>query len=179
MPAVISGKLRGLQLAAPHGHRTHVMSTKVRGAIFNALGELGGLTVLDPYAGSGALGFEALSNGAESVLFIDNDKEAQRAIGTNIKKLELEGKAKLVRANCSSWSDHNPDEKFDLILLDPPYDGIKESQLAKMADHVKAAGTVVISLPPSSGFKLLSPDFRLLSSKNYGDATLSFYRKSL
>lgn len=178
MPAVISGELRARQFSAPRGHRTHPMSTKVRGALFNSLGDLDGLTVLDAFAGSGALGFEAISNGAIRVLFIDNDKEAQKTILANIDSLGVQSKAKLTKANCSSWSDRNPDELFDIVLLDPPYDQVKDGQLYRLAEHTKPGGIVVLSLPPTSDFMLSTNHYSLLTTKSYGDATLSFYRKS-
>jgi 16S rRNA (guanine966-N2)-methyltransferase len=76
---IIAGSLKGRTFSEPHGHRTHPMSEKVRGALFNALGDIEGLTFLDAFAGSGALSFEAASRGAKSVIAIDKDGPAYSA----------------------------------------------------------------------------------------------------
>src|SRR6185312_1690039 len=100
---VVAGALGGRVFDSPDGHRTHPMSERVRGGLFNALGDIENLTVLDAFAGSGALGFEAISRGAASVLAVEIDKRAQDAISRNIRTLGLAKQMKLVRANCSSW----------------------------------------------------------------------------
>jgi 16S rRNA (guanine966-N2)-methyltransferase len=81
---IIAGRLGGRHFASPQGRRTHPMSDKMRGALFNALGDIDGLSVLDAFAGSGALAFEAVSRGAGHAVAIDVDKSAQRAIAENI-----------------------------------------------------------------------------------------------
>jgi len=95
---IIAGKFGGRQLATPRGNRTRPMSQRVRAALFNMLGDISGLSVLDAYAGSGALGLEAISRGAESALLIDIDHTAARTISDNIKALKLQEIAKSVRA---------------------------------------------------------------------------------
>src|SRR3954464_3149409 len=96
---IIAGRLGGRQFNSPKGHRTHPMSEKGRGALFNALGDISGLTVLDAFAGSGALSFEAISRRAASVLAIDSDKNAQRAIAENIASLGLSRQVKLIKTS--------------------------------------------------------------------------------
>lgn len=174
---IVSGSLGGRLFSSPHGHRTHPMSEKVRGALFNSLGDIGGLTVLDAFAGSGALSFEAISRGAGSALAIDSDKSAQRAIIENVQALKLSDKIKLIKANAYGWSRNNPDELFDVVLLDPPFTNLQEELLAKLAAHSKPGGTVVLSLPPTSNFSLPSTIYHLLSTKFYGDAQLVFYHR--
>ena len=100
---IIAGQLKGNMFASPHGNRTHPMSDKVRGALFNALGDIEGLTVLDAFAGSGALAFEALSRGAASATLLKKDKPAQRAISENIVTLNVEKRTKLIRASANAW----------------------------------------------------------------------------
>lgn len=152
------------------------MSDKVRGAIFNMLGDIDGLTVLDAFAGSGALCFEALSRGARLATAIDVDKGAISTIKANANALGLGGRVKAIRANVSSWADNNPEPRFDLVLLDPPYDDVKMPLLAKMAGFAQPGGIVVLSLPPTADSDL-GDAYELLSSKSYGDATLSFFRR--
>src|SRR3982751_244511 len=101
---IIAGELKGREFRSPHGHKTHPMSDKVRGALFNVLGDIEGLTFLDAFAGSGALAFEAASRGAKSVVAVDNDSSAHKIIGQNIKDLRLEKIVKVTRANTGGWS---------------------------------------------------------------------------
>ena len=172
---IVAGYLGGRTFKSPNGHRTHPMSDKVRGAIFNMLGDIKGLSVLDPFAGSGALSFEAISRGAARAIAIDSDKKAQVTIGENIRALDLNNRIKAIRANASSWSDNNPDLKFDIILCDPPYDKTQEKILQKLVKHLEADGVFMLSWP--GGRK--SPDLdglTQISSKDYGDAIVVAYK---
>lgn len=171
---IISGKLGGLNFISPKGHKTHPMSEKVRGALFNSLGDLDGLAVLDPFAGTGALAYEAISRGAKSAVVIDNDRNAQQAITENLKALGLSSKIKLIKAGAGSWLDTTDDE-FDIVLLDPPYDNLQHNLLTDLSQRCKIGGTLVTSLPPKAELNLPT-QFQLLKSKNYGDATLAIYR---
>src|SRR3954465_12488188 len=95
---IIAGQLKGQQFQAPHGHKTHPMSDKVRGALFNVLGDIEGLTFLDAFAGSGALAFEAASRGAKAVTAIDRDSSAHKILEQNAKELGLKS-VKIIKAN--------------------------------------------------------------------------------
>ncbi len=174
---IIAGRLGGRPFDSPRGHRTHPMSDKMRGALFNTLGDIEELTILDAFAGSGALGLEALSRGAASVIAIDVDKGAAETIVSNSETLRLRSQIKVIRANASSWSDNNSDMLFDLVLLDPPYDQINVDILMKLANHTKPDGIAVFSLPPTSNFVLPATDYNLLTNNTYGDSQLVFYRK--
>lgn len=173
---IIAGRLGGRSFKSPAGHRTHPMSDKVRGALFNVLGDIGGLSVLDAFAGSGALSFEAVSRGASSALAIDTDRSAQRTIADNIAELGLIGKVKLITSSASAWLS-TTDTAYDLIFCDPPYDDIKPQLLAQVAARAKPGGIVVFSLPPTARLAL-PPDFTLVEHKTYGDATLTFYKRT-
>src|SRR5689334_12491083 len=113
---IVAGSLGGRNFKSPSGHATHPMSEKMRGALFNSLTDISGLTILDPFAGSGALSFEAISRGAASAVIIERDRSAQRIIQENIVSLGLEPQASLVTANAHGWLRNNR-ETFDLILL--------------------------------------------------------------
>jgi len=172
---VISGSLKGRNFTSPNTSRTHPMSDKIRGALFNTLGDIDGLTVLDPFAGSGAVSFEAISRGAASALLIEADKPAQQAIEQSIRDLHVQTVAKLIKANCSSWSDTNPAQQLDLVLADPPYDNVQMVVLGKLVRHVVPGGLFVLSFPGSESL----PTFdgcELIVNKTYGDARLLFYR---
>lgn len=175
---VIAGQLKNAHFDSPPGGKTHPMSEKIRGAIFNALGDISGLTVLDAYAGSGAIGFEALSRGAVSATLVDNDKKAERIITKNIEQLGLSDSAKFIKSGVSSYADNLNGAFFDVIICDPPYGDVRLSNLQKLADLAKPGGIIVFSLPPSSKLELGSANFKLLTSKSYGDATLWFWRRT-
>lgn len=176
---IIAGSLKGLQFQAPHGHRTHPMSEKVRGALFNVLGDIEGLSFLDAFAGSGALAFEAASRGARSVIAVDKDTSAHKTIEQNVQELHLQKIVHVTKANIAGWSIHNMEKKFDIVLLDPPYDDIQAKLLERLAKrHAKTNGLVILSLPPKADFSLPPTHYSLLSTKPYGDTQLAFYRKT-
>lgn len=172
---VIAGTLGGRNFESPHSARTHPMSDRVRGALFNTLGDIEDLTVLDAFGGTGALSFEAVSRGARSVLTIEIDKPAQRSIESSIKALGVSKRMKLVKANCSGWSDNNPDDLFDIVIAAPPYDDLQLSVVRKLARHAKTDGLYILDWPG----KMDAPEIdglQLIEQKLYGDAQLAFYR---
>ncbi len=172
---VIAGSLGGRQFVSPTGHRTHPMSEKMRGAMFGVLGDIKGLTVLDPFAGSGALSFEAISRGAHSAVLIDIDKQAQEAIEANIETLQLQERTRYVRANAISWSNKNRKQVFNLLLVDPPYDKLPFAVIEKLARNLKPRGIYVLSWPGQFPAPNL-PGLEVVSNKHYGDAQLFFYK---
>lgn len=174
---IIAGHLGGRQFASPRGHRTHPMSDKIRGAIFGVLGDIKGLTVLDAFAGSGALSFEALSRGARNAVAIEVDKSAHTVIQDNIKSLGLEDRVKAVRAFTGAWSTRNQAQLFDLVLLDPPWDDIPYRDIKKLPRHVAAGGMLVLSWPGKTE-PLKFAGFERVQTKHYGDGQLVFYRKT-
>lgn len=172
---VVSGRLGGRTFEAPRGHRTHPMSEKARGAIFNILGDIDGLTVADLYSGTGAISFEAISRGAASSVAIETDKVAYAAITKNIESLGLEELVKVHKMYVHSWINRTND-LFDIVIADPPYDDLVYKTLDVLPRLVKPGGIIVYSLPPSARL-ILGKDCEKLSEKSYGDATLAFYRK--
>lgn len=173
---IIAGGLGGRNFESPRSHRTHPMADRVRGALFNTLGDIEGLTVLDAFAGTGALSFEAISRGAASALLVEIDKPAQRAIAASIKALGIDRQARLVQANCSGWSDNNPDQQFDLVIAAPPYDDLQLSVVKKLTRHVQRPdGLYILDWPG----KMAAPELdglEIIEQKTYGDAQLVFYR---
>lgn len=173
---VIAGYLGGRNFMSPHGHRTHPMSDKVRGGLFGVLGDIKGLTVLDAFAGSGALAIEAVSRGAKRAVAIEVDKSAHHAITENLKTLGIDDRIKAVRAFAGAWSTRNQVQLFDLIFIDPPYDNIPYRDLKNMPRHLKNGGTLVLSWPGKME-PLKFEGLAEVQTKNYGDAQLVFYRK--
>jgi 16S rRNA (guanine966-N2)-methyltransferase len=154
------------------------MSDKVRGALFNVLGDLDGLTVLDAFGGSGALAFEAVSRGAEKVVVVERDGTAFSVIEKNIQDLKIGKQVHATRANAAGWSSRNIEKmKYDVLLLDPPYDELQTNLLHKLVRrHLKPGGLAVLSFPGNEE----AIDFdavEKVSVKNYGDSQLIFYRK--
>jgi 16S rRNA (guanine966-N2)-methyltransferase len=174
---IIAGELKGRQFQTPHSRHTHPMSDKVRGALFNVLGDISGLTVLDVFAGSGAIAFESASRGAQSVIAIEKDGAAHMIIERNVKDLRLQRKVKVVKANAAGWSIHNMERKYDILILDPPYNELQPNLLGRLIKrHVKPGGLAVLSFPGHSKI----PQFDLTeiaAAKDYGDAQLVFYHK--
>lgn len=172
---VISGQLKGSNFNSPSNHRTHPMSDKIRGSIFSVLGDVEELDFLDPFSGSGAIAIEAISRGARHVVAIEQDKNSYDTIVANVNKLNLSGRVRVIRANCSSWSDNNPGIKFDVIVADPPYDGTNPSLIQKLTRHLNSNGVFVLSWPASEEFPALE-NLEIVKSKTYGDAKLAFYK---
>lgn len=153
------------------------MSEKIRGAIFNALGDIEGLTVLDAFAGTGAISIEAISRGAAEAVALDSDKKAARTIKENIALLGLEDKMRSSLIFAHSWSRRNQKKQFDIVVLDPPFGAVEPKELLQLGNHCKTGGIIVLSLPPDTGFLYASSQRELLSHKRYGDAELFFYRQ--
>lgn len=174
---IISGELGGRPFNSPHGNVTHPMSEKIRGALFNILGDIDGLTLLDAFAGSGAVAFEALSRGAKHALLIDDDKSAMRAIKENIGLLGLDGRTSVKQVNIKGWTSNNYREQFDIVVCDPPYDAVLETLIQKLSRHVAPGGSLVVSWPSSEPIPKFD-DLEPLRHKTYGNATLAFYKKT-
>lgn len=173
---IIAGSLGGRNFDAPGTFKTHPMSDRVRGALFNVLGDIEDLSVLDAFGGSGALSFEALSRGAKSALIIESDKAAQKTITANIEALGVDEQAKLIRATTNAWLTTNQDDQFDLVLCDPPYNDLQLALIKRLSERALPEGLLVLSWPGANNMPKL-PDMELVAHKNYGDAQLAFYRK--
>lgn len=183
---ITGGEFGGRKLVTPGG-ATHPMGSREKLAIFNALGdEIEEAVVLDAYAGSGAMGLEALSRGAESVTFIDKAPGAKRAIRHNIAELGVEDECTLIpmriedyaQANCPPGGP-NPSnfyvmERFDIIIADPPYDDFDPRGIDDISYYLKPGGTLVLSHPgPAPRFLWIN----LERTKHYAGANISFYSK--
>jgi len=142
---IISGTARGHRLATFRTENIRPTPDRVREAIFNMLvsriGPLEGLRVLDLFAGSGAMGIEALSRGAADAVFVDPGREAARLIERNLRHCRLEGSGRLIRRDAASALAELASDSFDLAFLDPPY-------------HSGLAGELVAALVSR---RLLSP----------------------
>jgi 16S rRNA (guanine966-N2)-methyltransferase len=140
---IVAGTRKGHSIAAPRGPDTRPTSDRVRENVFNILGPVDDATVLDLFAGSGAMGLEALSRGAAQAVFVDDDRDAVATIERNLDKLRLRGSV-LCRDAVSFLASER--RKYDLVLVDPPY-GVYadiEPQLARYLPGVLAGSAVVV-----------------------------------
>jgi len=120
---VVAGEARGRRLVVPAGNSIRPTSDRVREAVFNALGSMDavdGASVVDLFAGSGALGIEALSRGAAHAVFVDDARAAVEAIQANVASTGLADRARVARGEAVGWAATSP-SRFDLALVDPPY----------------------------------------------------------
>jgi 16S rRNA (guanine966-N2)-methyltransferase len=143
---IIAGERKGHTIFAPRGRETRPTSDRVRENVFNIVAPwVEDARVLDLYAGSGAMGLEALSRGAAAVVFIEADGDAVRAIERNLDKLRLTG-ARIVRANATSGlaQEAGAGRKYDLVLLDPPYAMTEYDTLARYLPRVLAEDGLLV-----------------------------------
>lgn len=173
---IISGLLKSRIIRAPGGNRTHPMSEKARGAIFNMLGDIEGLEILDAYAGSGSLSIEAISRGAKHAVAIDIDKKAYKTLTENIETVGLDQQIHATRANASTWAKNN-DELFDIVFLDPPYNDISPDHIYTLAKKVKVGGLVVLSIPDHFKPRLDADIWQIVSQKSYAAANVMMIRR--
>ena len=121
---VISGKYRGSRLNAPKGNITRPTTDSTRESLFNILInklDFDGVRVLDIFAGTGALGIEALSRGADFAIFVENHPDAQRILRQNLDNLSLNGNAKILKKDATRMGSLVYEEPFDIVFADPPY----------------------------------------------------------
>lgn len=145
---IVSGRWRGRPLSAPRGDRTRPTSDRVREALFSALSarmgaDLGAARVLDPFAGTGALGLEALSRGASAAVFCESDRDSVEVLRANIASLDASAEARVVRGDAfrlarSGGFGTGP---FGLLLLDPPY-RIETVDVARLLGDLAEAGLI-------------------------------------
>jgi 16S rRNA (guanine966-N2)-methyltransferase len=173
---VIAGSRKGHKLVAPRGLDTRPTSDRVRENVFNLVGPVDGARVLDLFAGSGALGIEALSRGATSAVFVERDPEAVRAIERNLDKVRLIG-ARVVHGDVlrTIAQEATGGAKYDLVLVDPPYGMLNEIQ-PRLARHLPsllaADGLVVFETDARSEPEL---PLRIRTSRKYGQTRVTLF----
>lgn len=138
---VIAGTAGGLRLVTPPGNDTRPTADRVKEALFSALGPLHGHLVLDLFAGSGALGIEALSRGADAAVLVENQPKALEAIRRNLDTTGMAERATVVRDDAARFCRAPRGGPFDLVLLDPPYREPQEALFTRLTD-LRAAGAL-------------------------------------
>jgi 16S rRNA (guanine(966)-N(2))-methyltransferase RsmD len=174
---IIAGSLKGRRLKPPNWEGLRPTSDKLRETLFNILApRIAGARVLDGYAGTGAVGIEAISRGAAMVSFVDSDRRAQALIADNLAHCGVTSGYAIIRAAVARAIDDFPAASLDIILLDPPYDDLQVDTVIATAGEVLAPGGVLVfeharrrKTPDAAG-----PLVRVRQVTS-GDSTLSFY----
>ena len=173
---VIAGEFGGRKIETPIGKKTHPMAERVKNAMFNSLGDaVQGAHVLDVFAGSGAIGIEALSRGAAHVTFVERDRIAQKVIAENIELLGLEDRTKLIKASVAAWLSTYDGDLFDLIFIDPPYHDPQFSTAMQISGLLKPGALMVLSRPGRSESPT-KPGVVVVDNRSYGTAALTYFR---
>jgi len=177
---VIAGKARGVNLKTPDGMATRPTADRVKEALFSIIQfDIPASRVLDLFGGTGQLGIEALSRGANSALFIDDREEACRLIRENLKRAKLDSQAKVIRSDYMQYLK-NCSEQFDIILLDPPYAEVfleNSLKLITEIDILQSGGIIVTERPVEKSLPWDFPGFTRSKDYKYGKTILTIYRK--
>jgi 16S rRNA (guanine966-N2)-methyltransferase len=175
---VIAGSERGRPLRAPPGLSTRPTSGRARQALFNILGDLDDLVVLDLYAGSGALGIEALSRGAARAVFVESDRAALECIHHNLEALDLGERARVLPLRVESARKPLGDQTFDLVLCDPPWPAMEAAWTVLdrwlVSAHLKPGGRLVLEHPAKSPPEAPG-GAALLDRRAWGDTGMSIF----
>jgi 16S rRNA (guanine966-N2)-methyltransferase len=180
---VVAGRLKGRSLASPSSHDIRPTADRLRESVFNILmhaydDPIGDARVLDLFAGTGALGIEAVSRGAKFVLFVDNGAEARALLRNNVEALGLGGVTKVFRRDATNLGPAHPLEPFSLAFLDPPYGkGLGEKALASLREGgwLTPGALLIVEEAKAAGFVM--PDgFEELERRAYDDTEFVFLR---
>ncbi|MDX2156582.1 MAG: 16S rRNA (guanine(966)-N(2))-methyltransferase RsmD [Hyphomicrobiaceae bacterium] len=181
---IVAGTYRGRALATPEDSRIRPTSDRVREALFNILAhgingfDIVGCRALDLFAGTGALGLEAISRGADFCLFVEEDAGARALIRRNIEALGLTGQTRIYRRDATSLGPALPRERFGLVLADPPYSkGLGESALAAAAEGGWLDTGALVVLEERAGQTIAWPPcFTPIDERSWGDTAVHIAR---
>ena len=178
---VVSGKARGTVLKTPDGMNTRPTTDRVKEAMFSIIQfDLPGAKVLDLFGGTGQLGIEALSRGAQSAVFVDAAESACRLIKENLKRAKFEREGKVVRSDYLTYLK-NCREQFQIILLDPPYAEVFLENALKMIteiDILQSGGIIVAECPQGKELPWEFKGYTRSKDYKYGKTVVTLYRKT-
>lgn len=177
---LVGGSAKGQKLKGPKQSGIRPAAARVRKSIFEILGDLQGKLVLDLFAGTGAMGMEALSKGAQKVTFVDSNPHAIQLLFHNLKKTNFIAKSFVLKckALASIGRLHRHKQCFDLIFIDPPYDkGLIEPIFRRLQDFPILApdGMILCEHSPRESFDFLG-GLQLLKERKYGQTIVSFFQ---
>ena len=174
---IISGQFGGRTIQAPSGKTTHPMGNRVRSSMFNIVGsEIIDAEVLDAFAGTGALGLEAISRGATSATFVERDRVVSRILSENINTLGVDKITTTVQIGLGTWIDKNQDKSYDVIFADPPYNNLQLSTVSRLIGLLKPGGLMILSYQGRGEVPSIM-GVVVVDNRSYGNAALAFYRK--
>lgn len=180
---IVGGKFRGKALTSPKGQATRPTSDRLREAMFNILEHshgdpVSGARVLDLFAGTGALGIEALSRGARSALFVDDAIQARSVIRGNLEALGIMGLARISKRDVSHLGPANAQGGFTLAFADPPYGkGLADKALTALQRGKWLADGALVVIEETKGVDIAVPDgFSIEETRTYGDTQVMFVR---
>ena len=177
---IIAGSRKGARIFTSRGRHTRPTADRVREAVFNLVGPLEGSQVLDLYAGSGAMGIEALSRGAAAATFVETNLDALRTIHRNLDKLGFL-EANIVRSDAMRFlaSDTGQAARYDLVLIDPPYErlpGLLPTLAENLPPVVSRSGIVV--LESDAGYEPELP-LSMRTSRRYGSVRVTVFERGI
>jgi 16S rRNA (guanine966-N2)-methyltransferase len=173
---VAGGEARGRRLKAPKGIRP--TQGMVKEAIFNLIGQdIDGVHVLDLFAGSGALGIEALSRGATGVTFVDREPRGLAILRQNLEALDLKARARVVRGDVVRWLESSPEEirQAGVVFMDPPYEDVVLDRALKVIDREASEATVLVEHSRRHELPTLTR-LRVDRQRRYGDTMVTVLR---
>ncbi len=177
---VITGKARGVVLKTPDGTATRPTTDRVKEALFSIIQfDVPCARVLDLFGGTGQLGIEALSRGAQCAVFVDEREAACKLIRENLKRTHMESDARVVRSDYLAYL-RNCCEKFDIILLDPPYAEVfleNSLKLITEIDILQSGGIIVTERPVEKELPFQFPGYSRSKDYKYGNTILTIFRK--
>lgn len=177
---VITGKAKGVPLKTPQGLLTRPTADRVKEALFSIIRfDVPGAAVLDLFGGTGQLGIEALSQGADHGVFVDAREDACRLIRENLKRTHLEGQGRVVRCDYLEYL-RRCQERFDIIFLDPPYAEVfLETALGMITeiDILRSGGIIVTERPLGKELDMTYPGYSRSKDYKYGKTLLTIYRR--
>src|SRR4051812_30917316 len=180
---IVGGRLKGRNLASPSSRDIRPTADRLRESLFNILlhsydDPLTGARVLDLFAGTGALGIEAISRGAAFALFIDNGAEARALLRNNVEALGLGGVTKVYRRDASDLGPAHPVEPFSLVFLDPPYRmKLAEKALVSLREGGWVAAGALLVVEEAKAAQFAAPEgFQELERRVYDDTEFVFLR---
>lgn len=178
---VVAGTARGVTLKTPDGMKTRPTTDRVKEAMFSILHfDLPGAKVLDLFGGTGQLGIEALSRGARSCVFVDENDKACQLIRENLKRTKFEVQAKVIRGDYLQFL-RTTGEKFDIILLDPPYAEVFLENCLNLIteiDILQTDGIIVTERPVEKELLMNFDGFSRSKDYKYGNTVVTLYRKN-
>lgn len=175
---VVAGTLRGRTLATPAGLTTRPTAGRAREAMFSILGDVTGASVLDLYAGSGALGIEALSRGAARAVFVESERKAAACLRSNLERLALLERARVLSIRAEAAPRSLESERFDLVFCDPPWSGLERAVSALAAVVVRLTSTARVVLEHPAQQVPVVRGLQAVDARRWGDTGATFFERA-